>query len=318
MNAFDKKLNEYGEYPLKAKSISAIEVFMGPKCNMRCTHCHQEGGPDRNEEATLETLEKFLHVLRQNPAIHTINLFGGSAEMNPHFRYFAKSAADMGRQVMLASNLTVFFEPGFEDIPEFLAGHRVMINASLPHYMGDEVDRVRGNGAYKKSISALKILNRLGYGREGSNLTLNLLYNPPEAKMPPEAKALEMVFREKLQEMHGIVFNNLFTINNMPIGRFAKRLSRERLNDYMKELEHNFNPATVENMMCRTSVAFSLDGKKTYDCDYWRVLDIPVKAANSGLDSFNYGELISREIVTQPLCLVCTAGAGVSCSELLV
>lgn len=291
---------------------------MGPKCNMRCAHCHQEGAPDRTDEASLETLDKFLRVLRQNPGIHTVNIFGGSAELNPHFRYFTKTAAEMDRQVMLASNLTVFFEPGLEDVPAFLAENRVMINASLPHYLEEEMDRVRGKGAYKKSINALNILNNLGYGKEGSRLILNFLYNEPDAKLPPDVKTLEMVFREKLNEMHGITFSNLFTINNMPIGRFGNRLSAEQTDNYLKELERHFNPATVENMMCRTSVAFSLDGSSAYDCDYWRVRDIPLKKANSGLDNFDYNGLSNREIVTDRLCFICAAGSGVGCSDLLL
>lgn len=318
MNSFDKKLKEFGYYPLKAKNISALEVFMGPKCNMRCAHCYQEGSPDRTEEMPLSTLDKILHVLRQNPGITIVNIFGGSAELNPNFRYFTKSAVDMGRQVMVASNLTVYFEPGMEDLPEFLVENKVIINASLPHYMEEEVDKMRGRRTYKKSIASLKRLNKLGYGKEGSGLMLNILYNPPEANLPPDVNTLEKVYREKLKEMHGITFSSLFTMNNMPLGRFAKRLSAGQLNEYLKELEDDFNPATVGNMMCRTSVSFDLDGKKTYDCDYWRILDIPVKLGNSSIDKFDYKKLSSREIVTHPLCFVCTAGAGVGCSDLLV
>ncbi len=318
MNDFDNKLKEFGLYPLKAKNMSALVVIMGHKCNLRCTHCYLEASPERTEEMPLSTLNKILHVLRHNPALTTVNISGGSAELTPHFRYFAKSAADMGKQVMVSSNLAVYFEPGIENLPEFLAENKVVINASLPHYTEDEVDKMRGKGTYKKSIASLKRLNNLGYGKKESGLTLNLLYNPPDAKMAPDVKALEDVYREKLKDMHGIVFNKLFTINNIPMGRFGKSLTDEKLKNYLKELEDNFNPAAVENMMCRTSISYDFDGRKAYDCDFWRILNLPVKVENSSVENFDYDVMSNREVVTHPYCFICTAGRGVGCCDLLV
>lgn len=318
MNRFDQKLKEHGLYPLKAKEMSAIIVIMGHKCNLRCTHCYLEASPDRTEEMSLSTLEKILDILRKHDAITTVNVSGGSAELHPHFRYFVKSAADMGKNVMVASNLTVYFERGLEDLPEFLAANKVTVNGSLPHHGEEETDKIRGKGTYKKAIASIKKLNELGYGKEGTSLVLNFLYTPSEAKMAPDMKITEDIFRDKLQTLHGISFNNLFTINNMPMGRFKNRLTEEKYNAYLKELEDNFNPDTVENMMCRTSVSYDFNGNKGYDCDFWRILDLPVKLDNSSIDNFNYEELSSREIVTHPLCFVCTAGGGVGCSDLLV
>ena len=318
MNRFDDKLKEFGLYPLKAKNMSAIIVIMGHKCNLRCNHCYLEASPEKTAEMPLNTLMKILDMLNENPEISVVNISGGSAELNPHFRYFIKSAVDMGRQVMVSSNLVVYFEPGLEDIPEFFAGNRVTVNASLPHYAEEEVDRVRGKGAYKKSISAIKKLNELGYGKEGSPLVLNFLYTPSEARMSPDMKTLEGLYRDKLLEMHGITFNSLFTINNMPMGRFAKRLPEDKLNNYLKELEDNFNPDTVENMMCRSSLSYDFNGEKAYDCDFWRILDMPVKIKDSSIENFDHERFSNREVVTNPLCFVCTAGYGVGCSDLLV
>ncbi len=318
MNDFDKKLKEHCLYPLKAKDMSAIIVIMGHKCNLVCTHCYLEASPARTEVMPLSTLEKILDLLEKHPQISVVNITGGSAELSPHFRYFVKAVSDMGRQAMVSSNLTVYFEPGLEDLPEFLAQNRVVINASLPHYAEEEMDRVRGKGTHKKAIAALRKLNTLGYGKSDSGLMLNFLYTPYDAKMAPDMKTLEDLFREKLQTLYGITFNSVFTINNMPMGRFEKKLSREQVDGYLKELEHNFNPSTVENMMCKTSVSFALDGSMAYDCDFWRVLNMPVKLSRSDIDSFDYKTFSNREIVTHPLCFVCTAGAGVGCSDLLV
>lgn len=317
MNAFDMKLREHGLYPLKAKNMSSIVVIMGHKCNLRCSHCYLEASPEKTEMMPLETLNKILDVLRRHDALGTVNISGGSAELSPHFRYFAKAAADMGKTVMVASNLAVYFEPGMEDLPEFLAQNSIVINASLPSYIEEEMDRIRGRGTYKKAVSAMQKLNALGYGKDGTSLVLNILYSPADTRIAPDMLTLEKIFREKLQAMHGISFNNLFTINNMPMGRFRKMISGDEESRYLKELEDSFNPAAVENMMCRTSISYDFDGMKAYDCDFWRILDMPVKSDHMSIDDFDYEELSNREVVTHPLCFMCTAGAGCACSDLL-
>jgi radical SAM/Cys-rich protein len=317
MNAFDKKLKEHGLFPLKAKEMSAITVIMSHKCNLRCRHCYIEASPKKSEDMPISTLNKILHIVSKHDGISTINISGGSAELSPHFKYFAKTLARIGKTVMVASNLVVHFEPGMEDLPEFLAENKIVVNGSLPHYYEEGFEKVRGKGTYKKAIAAVKKLNALGYGKEGTGLALNFLYSPVDAKICPDMSTLETVFKEKLQEMHDIEFNNLFTINNMPIGRFRKTLSDEQFNDYMKELEDNFNPDSVENMMCRTSVSYDFDGKKAYDCDFWRILGMPVKSDHSSVDEFDYEALSKRDIVTHPLCFMCTAGSGCACSDLL-
>jgi radical SAM/Cys-rich protein len=318
MNDFDRKLKEHGLYPLKAKPMSAITVIMGHICNLRCSHCYLEASPDKYESMPLKTLDKILGILQRHKEISVVNISGGSAELTPHFRYFARKVVDMGKTAMVSSNLVVQFEKGMEDLLEFLAENRITVNASLPSYVEEEFEKVRGKGTYKKAIMAIKRLNQLGFGKEGSGLILNFLYTPSEAKISPDMQTLEKVYREKLGDMYGITFNSLFTINNMPIGRFRKSLGEEKYKKYMSELEANFNPASVENMMCRTSVSYDFDGGKAYDCDFWRILNMPVKLESSHIDSFDYEALSNREIVTSPLCFMCTAGAGCACSDLLV
>ncbi len=318
MNSFDRKLKEHGHYPLKAKEMTALIVIMGHKCNLRCTHCYVDASPDSTEEMPLSTLDKLLDILSNNKGITTVDVSGGAPELHPHFKYFVKAAAGMGRTVLLPSNLTLYNEPGMEDIPEFLAENRVTIIASLPHYTEEVTDRQRGKGTYKKVISALKRLNSLGYGREGTSLELNIAFNPAGTSILSNGAMLANAYRDNLKELHGITFNRLFTLNNMPIGRMRKSMSEEDFNKYMGELQEKFNPGTIDTLMCRTSVSYAFDGKKAYDCDFWRVLDMPLKNTDSGIDGFDYEILSSREIVTHPLCFMCTAGAGCTCSDLLI
>jgi radical SAM/Cys-rich protein len=224
----------------------------------------------------------------------------------------------MGKRVMVRSNLAIYTEPCIEKhIPELLAEDKIKIIASLPCYTEEVVDSVRGNGTYKKAISVLKHLNSLGYGRENSGLEIDIMYNPAKVKIASEQIALENAYKEKLSKMHGIIFNRLLVLSNMPIGRLKKSMTDDEQREYLKLLEEKFNPDTVENLMCRYLISISPDGR-LFDCDFWQMLNLPVKSKCSNIDSFDYTMLGNREIVTLPLCLMCTAGAGVSCSGTLV
>jgi radical SAM/Cys-rich protein len=315
MSAFDSKLKEHGLYPLRAKNVSVVTVAMGHRCNLLCNHCYVNGSPENSDEMPNTVLEKILGILGCNPQIVAVNITGGSPELSPHFRHFLASAAGLGKQVMMATNLTLYDEPGMKDLPEFLAAHRVMINASLPHYEKQGVDSIRGNGTYEKVIAAMKRLNGLGYGREKSGLLLNILFTPHEAVVSPDMQDLESVYRKRLLAMRQIVFNNLFTINNVVIGRFREQLSDADYHMYMKELEDHFNPAAVESAMCRTCVSFGFDGR-IYDCDFCRVLGLPARVPQSSVEDFDCETWGNREIATNPTCFVCSAGAGIGCSEL--
>jgi radical SAM/Cys-rich protein len=312
MNSFDKKLKEFGYSTPEANSISVFCVLLGDKCNMRCRHCYLDSSPDSTGEMSLDTIKKILKILEENNKITTVELTGGEPLLHPHFKYFVEEASALGKKVMIASNLTLLTEPEMRGMAEFLKKHKVKIYGSLPSYSEKDVDRQRGKGAYQKIISAVKLLNDFGYGKEGTSLELDLEYNPEKASIAPDRLTLEKLYREKLMEMHGITFNNLITLTNAPIGRLRKTMTDEEYDAYISKLEHNFNPETVKNMMCKSMLTVAHDGK-FYDCGFLYKLNIPVKNGNSTIDSFNYEALSKREIATAPVCLICTAGSGLSC-----
>ncbi len=317
MNAFDRKLSADDYYPLRAEQISTLQVNMGYKCNLRCTHCHVEGSPDRKEEMSSATVDKIVDILKRHEEIKTVDITGGSPEMNPNFTRLVAAASDMDRDVIVRSNLAIATEAGMEDIPAFWAKNRVKVVASMPCYTADGVDGQRGKGVYDRIISVLKQLNSLGYGREGSGLEIDLMFNPIKAGIAPDKKMLENTYKEKLMEMHGITFNHLFALSNMPIGRLAKSMSETEKKEYMHPLEEKFNPETVDNLMCRHIISVAPDGS-LHDCDFWQMLKLPVKdSAANDVRTFNYQSLSSREILTARLCFMCTAGAGASCSGAL-
>ncbi len=310
MNAFDRKLKETsGYYPLKAERIFNIVVNMGYKCNLRCAHCYVEASPERTEEMPLETVDKILDILAANSEITTVEIVGGAAELNPHYRYLIKSAADIGKKVIVCTNAAVYLEPGCEDLPGFLAGHKAQIFVSLPHYMEEVVDRQRGKGTYGRAVTAMKKLCELGYGRDGTSLELGIVHNPAGTALAPPRETLESAYRERLKEMHGITFNYLVTLNNMPIGRMGKSMSAGDVQAYIKELEGKFNPDTIKNLCCRQMITIAYNGR-IYDCDFRQTIDLPLAGGRSHIDDFDYEALKRREIATNTLCFACTAGAG--------
>ena len=318
MNAFEKKISTVDAYPLRAEKITTLQVNMIYKCNLRCAHCHVEASPERIEEMSSATVDRLIDILRENETITAVDITGGSPELNPNYKRFIESAAYMGRKVIVRSNLAILTEPGMEDIPEFLAQHKVKIIASLPCYTAEGVDGQRGKGTYEKAVSVLKRLNRSGYGREGTGLEIDLMFNPAKEGIAPDQHMLENAYREKLKQMHGITFNHLIALSNMPIGRLGKSMSSSEKQAYLKQLEEKFNPDTVKNLMCRHLVSVSPDGT-LYDCDFWQMLKLPVKVRNANrVDRFDYASLCNREIVTAALCFMCTAGAGASCGGALV
>lgn len=291
MNKFDQRLNEMGHYPLKADDVSTLQVNMGYKCNLRCTHCHVDASPGRTEEMSSDTVDRLIEILRNNDEITTVDITGGSPELNPHYERFVKSAVNMDKKVIVRSNLAIFTEPGMEDLPDFLATNKVKIIASLPCYTAEGVDGQRGKGTYGKAVSALKRLNALGYGREGTGLEIDIMFNPAKEGIAPDQKMLENAYREKLKEMHGITFNHLIALSNMPVGRLGKSMSAIEKEVYLKQLEERFNPLTVSNVMCRHLISVGPDGT-LFDCDFWQVLKLPVKIRNSNdVNSFDYASL---------------------------
>jgi len=316
--SFPQVLVDYGLAPLIAKDIQTLQVNIGKLCNQTCSHCHVDAGPTRTENMTLETIEKLLSVVRENPGIRTIDVTGGAPEMNPHFEYLVTECRKMGRKGIDRCNLTVFFVKGQAHLPQFLANHQVEIVASLPCYSEGNVDQQRGQGVFNRSLDALQQLNQLGYGKEGTGLILNLVYNPLGPRLPPDQYELECDYKHELRTRFGIEFNQLFTITNMPISRYLDSLrTNGQHDDYMTLLINSFNPASVETVMCRTLVSVGWDGR-LYDCDFHQMLDMPLAdGLPQTIHEFELATLRQRPIVMAQHCFGCTAGAGSSCSGAL-
>ena len=294
------------------KEIKTLQVNVGKLCNQACHHCHVDAGPKRKEIMQRNILEKIISLLKKKNSVDTIDITGGAPELNTHFRFFIKELRLLGKNIIDRCNLTVLFEQGQEDTAEFLANNRIKIIASLPCYEKDNVDSQRGKGVFQKSILALKNLNNLGYGRDRA-LELNLVYNPVGMHLPPPQETLEKSYKKFLKENYDIIFNNLFTITNMPISRYANNLKRTgKMEEYMQLLIDNFNPKAAHNVMCKELVSISWDGK-VYDCDFNQMLDIPVNFNSLNIMSINNLNDIGKNIAVANHCFGCTAGSGSSC-----
>jgi len=299
--------------PLHATGITVFQINVGKLCNQTCRHCHVDAGPDRRESMSRETAELCVAALAQTD-IPTVDITGGAPELNPNFRWLVEQATKLNRHVMDRCNLSVLLLPSQADLAEFLARHRVEVIASLPYFRAAQTDAQRGDGVFDKSIEALQLLNRLGYGREGRGLLLNLVHNPVGAFLPPEQKAVEAQFRRELQRVHGVMFNHLYTITNMPISRFLEFLvDSGNYEGYMERLANAFNPAAAAGVMCRYTLSVGWNGT-LYDCDFNQMLDLPVShGAPRHICDFDPAQLHRRRIVTGNHCYGCTAGTGSSC-----
>lgn len=310
---FKEKLTEANLYPLKPTGIEFFQINVGYMCNMTCKHCHVDAGPDRDEIMSRETFEQCLSALRGSD-IKTVDLTGGAPEMNPHFRWFIKEIANLGKHIIVRSNLTILTTSKFSDLPELFKKLGVEITCSLPFYNKRRTDQQRGKGTYEKSIQALKLLNDLGYGDEESGLMLNLVYNPTGAFLPGNQGEIEKNFKSELMRNHGIKFNDLYTITNLPISRFLNfLLMTGNLEDYMEKLIQAFNPAAAEGVMCRNTISVGWDGR-LYDCDFNQMLEMEINQENvPHIKNFDEELLNKREIRINQHCYGCTAGAGSSC-----
>ncbi len=314
--SFKNKLDE-NKVKVSRASITTLQVNMGKLCNQSCTHCHVEAGPNRKEIMTQETVDRILFLLEQSPEIKIVDITGGAPEICPSFKELVNGCKKLGKEIIDRCNLTVLLEKGQETTAQFLQDNNVSIIASLPCYLEENVDNQRGKGAHKKSIEALKILNQLGYGKEGTGLILNLVYNPLGAFLPPDQKTLEGVYKTRLKEDLDIEFNQLFTITNMPIKRFANFLEiHNELSIYMKTLIDNFNKEAACNIMCKDLISIGYDGQ-IYDCDFNQMLEIPVNNKKRTIfDIENFNETFG-DIAFGDHCYGCTAGRGSSCTGTL-
>jgi radical SAM/Cys-rich protein len=319
MHATLPLMRSYGFPALRRGRTETLQVNLGYKCNQSCLHCHVNAGPSRTEMMSRETLADVL-VFLEIQKIKNLDVTGGAPELNPHFRDLVLRARELGAHVIDRCNLTVLGEPGQEDLDSFLAANKVEITASLPCYTPELVDRQRGKGVYERSIEGLKRLNALGYAAEGSGLVLNLVYNPQGPSLPPPQEALEADYKRILGETHGVRFNSLFTLANMPIQRFGSTLiSKGQFNDYMALLHRSHRDENLESVMCRSLVSVDWQGY-VYDCDFNQMLDLPLALKNNSRPRL--ADLIGRDLAGNPVavrdhCYGCTAGQGSSCGGAL-
>ncbi len=314
--SFDRTLRRHRLPPLDAATIDVLQVNLGKLCNQACAHCHVEAGPDGREALTRPVAEQCLETLSRF-AIQTLDLTGGAPELNPNFRWLVEQARGMGRRVIDRCNLTVLLLPSQHDLVDFLAGRQVEIVASLPCFRSATTDAQRGAGVFARSIEALRRLNSADYGRGGLRLTL--VHNPPGAVLPGGQPALEREYRRALDGRFGIVFDELFTIVNMPIGRFRETLARcGGLESYMRLLVRHFSAEAAQAVMCRDHLSVGWDGT-LYDCDFNQALGLRVhRDAPQSLADLLASGAVARRIATGPHCFGCTAGAGSSCVGSLI
>jgi radical SAM/Cys-rich protein len=315
MNAFELKMAEHG-LTLQRGRLQTLQLNVGRKCNQACRHCHVDAAPWRTEMVEETTARRIGDWIRAHrPSI--VDITGGAPELSEFFRYFVETARAAGAHVIDRNNLTILEEPGFEDLPEFLAGQEVETIASLPCYSAENVNKQRGQGVFDKSIRALRRFNDLGYGRR-AELPLHLVYNPLGATLPGPQEELEGDYKEALRRDFGIEFNRLFTITNQPIARFAEDLRRQGQWDaYLELLANSFNPGTVGGLMCRTTLSVGHDGG-LFDCDFNQMLGLAIRNGRPRyLWEVRPEELEEARIQTGVHCLACTAGAGSSCTGAL-
>ncbi len=314
LTSFRDKLKESGLYPLKPTQLEIFQINVGKMCNQVCKHCHVDAGPDRKEIMTRETMQLCLDAIEKS-GCHTVDLTGGAPEMNPDFRWFVEELSKKGKKVIVRCNLTIIVaNKKYYDLPEFFKKHEVEVVSSLPYFSAVKTDSQRGEGVFEKSIRALKMLNEVGYGMEGSGLTLNLVYNPSGAFLPPAQAELEAEFRTKLRSRYDIEFNHLLAITNLPVSRYLQYLvASGNYGEYMEKLVNAYNAGAAANVMCRNTISVSWDGY-LYDCDFNQMLDLHVAVKKSKhLSDFDADELAARTIVINEHCYGCTAGAGSSC-----
>ncbi len=313
-NSFDAMLTAHGLAELRAEEeIPLLQVNVGKVCNQACKHCHVEAGPHRTESMTRETAEQVIAAVRRNH-LSVLDITGGAPELNPHFEYLVIEAQAAGAHVLVRHNFTVQFTPGKSRLPEFFREHGVEVIASLPYFLAQQTDAQRGKGVFEQSIAGMRRLNEVGYGIEGSGLTLNLVYNPVGAFLPPSQSEIEMDFKRELKARFDLYFNRLFTITNMPIRRFLDFLRRSgNYAQYMEKLVASFNAGTVAGVMCRSLVSVGWGGR-LYDCDFNQMLELPVgDGLPQSIADLDMRALAGRRIRTGDHCFGCTAGSGSSC-----
>jgi radical SAM/Cys-rich protein len=320
-STFEALLRTHG-LDLPPLGIETLQVNITRMCNQVCRHCHVDASPTRTEAMSRAGIERCLELLSLYPEIRNLDVTGGAPELHPDFEWMVGQARELGRHVMVRHNLTVTFDPhprtgaSMSHLPEFFARQQCEVVSSLPYYSEFFTDSQRGSGVFKKSIEGLQRLNALGYGREGSGLVLNLVYNPVGPYLPAAQAVLQADYQRELRAHFGIEFNQLYTITNMPINRFRLHLEKSgQYPAYMAKLTSAFNPQAAAGVMCRSLVSVGHDGT-LHDCDFNQMLGLGISGAEPGaatIFDFDFGALMRRRIRFGDHCLGCTAGAGSSC-----
>ena len=312
---------------LSKQQITVLQINLGRRCNLACTHCHVEASPKRTEELSSKICQQLIQLINLFPQLETVDLTGGAPEMNYGFQPIVEAARKAKKEVIVRSNLTIFFEEGFKHLPEYFAKNELRVGASLPCYLEDNVDKQRGKGVYDASIRAIEKLNQLGYGHD-PNLVLDLVYNPPipsnkKFSLTPEQIKLEKDYKNFLKDNFNICFNQLFTITNLPIGRVKNYLQNKELYvPYLEFLESHYNEQTLDHVMCRNQLSIDYLGN-IYDCDFNQMENIPATLPNGEAltieNLLKIGNLdVINDIKTADYCYGCTAGSGSSCGGSLI
>ncbi len=318
MADFSKRLEAAGQRLFRDR-LRCLQVNVGYRCNLECSHCHVAGGPQRAESMSGAVMAAVLDFAKRI-GVSEIDITGGAPEMNPNLSEFIAYCRQIPsvKRLLLRTNLVIWDEPGYESMPEFFAANKVELVASLPHYLEQEADQQRGQWVHRRSIAMLQRLNALGYGRPESKLLLHLVYNPLGAYLPRPQSELEAEYHDQLNKEYGIAFNSLFTITNMPIGRFRKQLEKEGLfGDYMGLLKDNMNQGNLPQVMCRTTLSVNWEGQ-VFDCDFNQMLKLQGANGSAHISDIDPSQLAGQLIATGDHCFACVAGLGSSCQGSLV
>ncbi|MBP7821797.1 MAG: arsenosugar biosynthesis radical SAM protein ArsS [Saprospiraceae bacterium] len=310
--SFENQLKQDQLLPLKPTVIDTLQINLGKLCNQTCAHCHVDAGPDRKEVMPRSILEKCLEVLSTHD-IDVVDITGGAPELNPHFRWFVEQCYALGKKILVRCNLTIIVSnKKYHDLPDFYKSCGVQVISSLPFYNAARTDSQRGEGVFEKSITALQMLNQVGYGADDTALELNLVFNPTGTFLPGSQSALEQQFKRQLKNNFGINFNHLFTITNLPISRYLDYLLLSgNLEKYLEKLILAYNPKAAQNAMCRNIISVDWEGS-LYDCDFNQMLDLKINE-RSHISEFDLSALSQRNIIVNNHCYACAAGAGSSC-----
>lgn len=316
MNEFELWIHDILAEGLMAAEISTLQVNLGRICNLACSHCHLECSPGRSEQMPEVVMANILRLVEEG-SFRRVEITGGSPELHPRFRYFVEALCARGHAVQVRTNLITLSEPPLSGLIDLFTSCGVSLVGSLPCYLSENVDAQRGHGVHARSIAAMRLLNRAGYGCAGGPI-LNLVYNPGGPFLPPRQSELEEIYREELKSRYGVSFSQLLVLTNMPLGRFRQQLEKDgQLDAYRKILREAFNPATLPHLMCRHQISIDWDGT-VYDCDFNLALAVPVNhGAPARIDGFDHRQLMHRRIMTGNHCFGCTAGAGSSCGGVL-